>query len=124
MALFNLFKQKEEKACCCAAPQKEESTCCCSTPKEETASCCCGAPVEGICCIKVLGAGCKACHQQFEYAKEAVSNLGLNIEVEYITDMEKVMSYGVMSMPAVVVNNQVVSMGKVLRAYEIEKMLS
>ena len=123
MALFNLFKQKEEKACCCAAPQKEESTCCCSTPKEETASCCCGAPVEGICCIKVLGAGCKACHQQFEYAKEAVSNLGLNIEVEYITDMEKIMEYGVMSMPAIVVNDKVVAFGKVLKTAEVEKLL-
>lgn len=123
MALFNLFKQKEEKACCCAAPQKEESTCCCSTPKEETASCCCGAPVEGICCIKVLGAGCKACHQQFEYAKEAVSNLGLNIEVEYITDMEKIMEYGVMSMPAIVVKDKVVAFGKVLKTAEVEKLL-
>ena len=43
--------------------------------------------------------------------------------VEYITDMEKVMSYGVMSMPAVVVNEQVVSMGKVLKPSEIEKLL-
>ena len=111
MALFNLFKKKEEKICCC------------STPKEETTSCCCGKPVEGSCCIKVLGAGCKSCHQQFEYAKEAVANLGLNIEVEYITDMEKIMEYGVMSMPAIVVNDKVVAFGKVLKAAEVEKLL-
>ena len=134
MALFNFGKKKEEKkapTCCCGSePKVEETTCCCgsapkaegSTPAEET-SCCCGAPVDGICCIKVLGAGCKSCHEQFENAKAAVKAMGLSVEVEYITDMEKVMSYGVMSMPAIVVNEQVVSVGKVLKATEVEKLL-
>ena len=53
----------------------------------------------------------------------AVKAMGLNMEVEYITDMEKVMGYGVMSMPAIVVNEQVVSMGKVLKATDVEKLL-
>ena len=48
---------------------------------------------------------------------------GLPVEVEYITDMEKVMGYGVMSMPAIVVNEKVVSMGKVLKAADVEKLL-
>ena len=91
--------------------------------KKETESCCCGEPVNGICCIKVLGAGCKSCHEQFENAKAAVSSMGLSVEVEYITDMEKVMEYGVMSMPAIVVNEKVVSMGKVLKAEDVEKLL-
>ena len=130
MALFNFGKKKEEKktpTCCCSSePKGEESTgCCCgSAPKaEETTSCCCGAPVDGICCIKVLGAGCKSCHEQYENAKAAVKTMGLDIEVEYITDMEKVMGYGVMSMPAIVVNEKVVSMGKVLKAADVEKLL-
>ena len=131
MALFNFGKKKEEKktpACCCGGsePKVEESAgCCCgSAPKaEETTSCCCDAPVEGICCIKVLGAGCKSCHEQYENAKAAVKTMGLDIEVEYITDMEKVMEYGVMSMPAIVVNEKVVSMGKVLKAADVEKLL-
>ena len=127
MALFNFGKQKKEekKACCCSGsePQAEESACCCTPKAEEAASCCCGAPVEGICCIKVLGAGCKACHEQFENAKAAVKAMGLDVEVEYITDMEKVMAYGVMSMPAIVVNEKVVSMGKVLKAADVEKLL-
>ena len=116
MALFNLGKKKEEKkapACCCSSESKVG----------ETTSCCCGKPVEGICCIKVLGAGCKSCHDQYEYAKNAVSNLGLDIEVEYITDMEKIMEYGVMSMPAIVVNDKVVAFGKVLKTAEVEKLL-
>ena len=130
MALFNFGKKKEEKkttACCCSFESKIEETtsCCCgSSPKaEESTPCCCGMPVEGICCIKVLGAGCKSCHDQYEYAKNAVSNLGLGIEVEYITDMEKVMEYGVMSMPAIVVNDKVVAFGKVLKTAEVEKLL-
>ena len=71
----------------------------------------------------MLGAGCKSCHEQFEYAKKAVEELGLSVEVEYITDMEKVMAYGVMSMPAIVVNEKVVSMGKVLKSAEVIKLL-
>ena len=123
MALFNFGKKKEEKSCCCGSePKVEETACCCgSAPKAETT--CCGAPVEGICCVKVLGAGCKSCHEQYENAKAAVQALGLKVEVEYITDMEKVMEYGVMSMPAIVVNDQVVSMGKVLKAADVEKLL-
>ena len=127
MALFNFGKKKEEekKSCCCSTePKAEESACCCAAPKTKATSCCCGAPVEGICCVKILGAGCKSCHEQYENAKAAVQALGLNVEVEYITDMEKVMEYGVMSMPAIVVNDQVVSMGKVLKAADVEKLLN
>ena len=116
MALFNFGKKKEEK--------KAPSCCCGSAAKTEKAPItCCGAPVEGICCVKVLGAGCKSCHELYENTKAAVSSLGLNVEVEYITDMEKIMAYGVMSMPAIVVNDQVVSMGKVLKASDVEKLL-
>ena len=125
MALFNFGKKEEEKkSCCCGSEVKAEQAagCCCgSEAKEENT--CCGAPVDGICCIKVLGAGCKTCHEQYENAKAAVAALGLSIEVEYITDMEKVMEYGVMSMPAIVVNDQVVSMGKLLKAADVEKLL-
>lgn len=131
MTLFNFGKKKEEKktpTCCCGSSEHkvEETAGCCygSNPKvEETTPCCCGKPVEVICCIKVLGAGCKSCHEQYEYAKKAVSNLGLGIEVEYITDMEKIMEYGVMSMPAIVVNDKVVAFGKVLKTAEVEKLL-
>ena len=130
MALFNFGKKKEEekKSCCCGStePKAEESTgCCCgSAPKAvKTGSCCCGDTANGITNIKVLGAGCKSCHEQYENAKAAVQALGLNVEVEYITDMENVREYGVMSMPAIVVNDQVVSMGKVLKAADVEKLL-
>ena len=128
MTLFNIGKKKEEEkqvsACCCgnSGPKAEESAGCCAETKADHSAACCGAPVDGICCIKVLGAGCKSCHEQYENAKAAVKALGLDIEVEYITDMEKVMGYGVMSMPAIVVNEQVVSMGKVLKTADVEKL--
>ena len=71
----------------------------------------------------MLGAGCKSCHDQYENVKEAIEELGLGIEVEYITDMEKVIAYGVMSMPAIVVDETVASMGKVLKSSEVIKLL-
>ena len=120
MALFNFGKKKKEEKkttdCTCA--------CGCSTSEVgEITSDCCPEAKDGICCIKVLGAGCKSCHEQYENAKEAVKAMGLSVEVEYITDMQKVMTYGVMSMPAIVVNEKVVSMGKVLKPSEVEKLL-
>ena len=115
MALFGFGKKKEEE-------KKTPAFCCGSNaPAEE--SVCCGKPASGTASIKVLGAGCKSCHEQYENAKAAVKALGLSAEVEYITDMEKVMGYGVMSMPAIVVNEKVVSMGKVLKAADVEKLL-
>jgi len=120
MALFGFGKKKEEEkqvpACACNGD-------CPTADVAEVAGKCCGEKVDGICCIKVLGAGCKTCHEQYEYAKTAAKAVGLEVEVEYITDMEKVMEYGVMSMPAIVVNETVVSMGKVLKAADVEKLL-
>lgn len=120
MALFNFGKKKKEEtkapACCCNGDSPSSET-------AEVASECCGEKIDGICCVKVLGAGCKSCHEQYENAKKAVETMGLDVEVEYITDMPKVMEYGVMSMPAIVVNDKVVSQGKVLKAAEVQKLL-
>ena len=70
-----------------------------------------------------MGAGCKSCREQYENAQKAIKDMGLSIEVEYITDMQKVMEYGVMSMPALVVNEKVVSMGKVLKTNEVVTLI-
>ena len=115
MGLFGFGKRMEEETkggCCCGSAQAEE-------PVNE-GCCTCG---ESRCHIKVLGAGCKSCHEQHENVKKAVADMNLDAEVEYITDMEKVMSYGVMSMPAIVVNEKVVTMGKVLKAAQVEELL-
>ena len=121
MALFKFGKNKEKEkktpACACSGV--------CSAKEAERITNNCRPDLkEGkICCIKVLGAGCKSCHEQFEYAKQAVKDMGLSVEVEYITDMQKVMEYGVMSMPALVVNEKVIAMGKVLKAADIVSLL-
>ena len=118
MSLFNFSKKKKDKknpsACTCGCAANEVS---------EIANDCCADAKNGICCIKVLGAGCKSCHQMYENTKEAVKTLGLSVETEYITDMQKVMEYSVMSMPALVVNEKVVSAGKVLSSENVIKLL-
>lgn len=117
MALFNFGKKKEKKvpacACSCGCPTGEA---------DEIKNECCPEAKDGICCIKVLGAGCKFCHEMYENTKRAVKDMGLSVEVEYITDMEKVMTYGAMSMPVIVVNEKIVSEGVVLKASEVEKL--
>ena len=122
MSLFNFGKKKEEEKKASASSCACNCGCSKSEVREVTNDCCSEAK-NGICCIKVLCAGCKSCHEQYENAKEAVKAMGLSVEVEYITDMQKVMEYGVMSMPAIVVNEKVVSMGKVLKAADVEKLL-
>lgn len=113
MALFNFCKKKEEKTtptCCCSSePNAAENACRCGCNKIES--------------IKVLGAGCKTCHQQYEHTKEAVANMGLSVTVEYITDMEIVMQYSVMVMPAIVINEKVAASGKLLSVKDVEKLL-
>ena len=93
--------------------------------RDTETTCACGENCNTeITSVKVLGSGCKSCHQLYENTKEAVKQMGLNVEVEYVTDMEKVMRYGVISMPVLVVNEKVVSVGKVLKPKEIEKIMN
>ena len=73
--------------------------------------------------IKVLGGGCCKCENLLEAVKEAVAEKGIEAEIEYITDMSKIMEYGIMSTPALMVDNKVVSMGRVLKAKEVLKYL-
>lgn len=118
MALFGKKKEEEKKAPACACnfgyPTSETT---------EITSDCCPEVKDGIGCIKVLGSGCASCHALYENTKEAVKKMGLSVEVEYVTDLQKVMEYGVMSMPALVVNEKVAAMGKVLKPADVEKLL-
>lgn len=132
MALFGFGKKKEEvkesTACCCGTPEAEvkEPSCSCNGNAEEyvaSEGCCCGGGDCSITSIKVLGPGCKSCHELNEATVAAVKELGMDLEVEYITDMETIVRYGVMSMPALVINEKVVSMGKALKTADIIKLL-
>lgn len=124
MALFGFGKKKESEkkaSCCCSGKPAEDAPCC--SAQESQAGECCGKSADGICCVKVLGAGCKSCHEMFENAKAAVQKIALPVQAEYVTDIQKIAEYGVMSMPALVVNEKVVSSGKVLKSEEIEGIL-
>ena len=63
--------------------------------------------------IKVLGSGCANCHKVEELAKQAVAQLAIEAQVEMVTDMKEIMRYGVMQTPGIVINDKVVSTGRV-----------
>ena len=120
MALFGFGKKKEKEinapVCTCNGNCSVSET----VEPENLNNCC--QDIQGrICCIKVLGSGC--CHALYENTQSAVKAMGISVEVEYITDMQKVMEYGVISMPALVVNEKVVAMGKVLKAADVVALL-
>ena len=100
MALFDFMKKTEEK----------------KHPVDK-------ALIAKIKSVKVLGAGCKNCHKQLENVKKALDAMSIPVEPEYITDMAKIAEYGVMSMPAIVVNEKVAAMGKVLSSADVVKLL-
>ncbi|MGN0799762.1 MAG: thioredoxin family protein [Christensenellales bacterium] len=106
--------------CCC--PEAQNTNCCC--PEVQNTNGCCSETQNGIYSIKVLGAGCKSCHVQYENAKAAAAKRKIPVEVEYVTDLQKIMGYGVMSMPALVVNEKVVSAGRLLDIDEIAALLN
>ena len=112
MGLFGFGKKKEEKAavpCACndGAPQMKAEPCGCGGARQ----------------VKVLGAGCKKCHELNENAQAAIAELGLEAELEYITDMDRVMGYGAMILPELVVDGKVVSAGMVLTTAEVAAYL-
>lgn len=73
--------------------------------------------------IKVLGGGCSKCEKLLANVREATLNSGIEAEVEYITDFAEIAGYGIMSTPALIVDDKIVSMGKVLKPGDIEKFL-
>lgn len=73
--------------------------------------------------IKVLGPGCSNCKKLHESAMEAIKELNSNINLEYVTDIEKMVTYGIMSSPALVINEKVVSQGRVLSKEDVIKLI-
>jgi len=73
--------------------------------------------------IKVLGACCKRSLDTFEATKSAAASLGLDATVESIGDTQEIASYGVMSVPAVVVDGKVIVQGRFLKQKDAEVLL-
>ena len=73
--------------------------------------------------IEVLGPGCPRCQTLEANVKQAVDQLGIDADVEKITEMGQIMARGVMSTPGIVIDGRVVSAGKMLSVDEIRAIL-
>jgi small redox-active disulfide protein 2 len=73
--------------------------------------------------IEILGSGCAKCKKLYENTLEAVKQSGKEAEVSKVEDIKKIMEYGVMSTPAIVVDGVVKASGKLVSPEEIKAML-
>lgn len=73
--------------------------------------------------IKILGPGCANCQRLEERTKEAVEALGLDVNLEKVTDAAEIASYGIMRTPGLVIDDTVVVAGRVPSTREISDLL-
>jgi small redox-active disulfide protein 2 len=73
---------------------------------------------------QVLGPGCARCKVLFEHAELAAKELGLDYEIEKVTDIDTILAYGVMMTPALVVDGTVRLAGRVPTAAQLKEVLS
>jgi small redox-active disulfide protein 2 len=73
--------------------------------------------------IKILGSGCKKCVALGENALAAAKAIGKDAEIVKVTDFAQIAAYGVMSTPGLVIDEKLMSSGKVLTPQEIERLL-
>lgn len=74
--------------------------------------------------IKILGSGCAKCNALEKSVRSAVTEIGIDLEIEHITDFAQIASYGIMTTPALVLDDKVVSYGKVLSVDEVKIILN
>ena len=74
--------------------------------------------------IQILGTGCPKCRKLAENAEAAAKELGIEHEIEKVSDINEMMKFGVMMTPTLAINGQVKSIGKVVSPDEIKAMLS
>ena len=73
--------------------------------------------------IKILGSGCTNCANLETNTRAALTELGLAVEIDKVTDPGEIVSWGVMSTPALVIDDTVVSVGQVLTAAQVQQLL-
>lgn len=73
--------------------------------------------------IKVLGTGCQKCRALYKLVEDVLSENNVNADLEKVEDVQKIVSYGVMSTPALVMNGKVKTVGKVPSKEQIKKYL-
>jgi len=74
--------------------------------------------------VQILGTGCPKCRKLTENAQAAIQELGLECDVEKVSDVNEIMKFGVMMTPALAIDGQVKVVGKVPSSEEIKKMLA
>jgi len=73
--------------------------------------------------IKVLGPGCSKCHQLEQVVRDVVKELAIDASVEEVKDVKKIMDYSILMTPGLVINEEVVSSGKVPSKAEVTQMI-
>ena len=73
--------------------------------------------------IKILGSGCSKCKRLEENVRQATGKLEGVFPIEKVTDLNQIMDYGVMITPALVIDDEVISVGKVLSPEDIRKLI-
>ncbi len=73
--------------------------------------------------IKILGSGCNKCNKLEQNARKAAGEAGIEYSLEKVTDINRIMEYGVALTPALVIDDKVVSSGKVLSPEKILTLL-
>jgi small redox-active disulfide protein 2 len=74
--------------------------------------------------IKILGTGCANCHKLEENVKKAIIESAVEVEIVKIEEIKEIMRYGVMNMPALVIDEKVVVSGRVPGSEEIKKLIA
>lgn len=73
--------------------------------------------------IKILGMGCANCKKLYELAEEGALDLNIDVTFEKVEDIKKIMSYGIMRTPALVINEKVKVYGRIPNKEEIKKYI-
>ncbi|MFH1314100.1 MAG: thioredoxin family protein [Candidatus Eisenbacteria bacterium] len=73
--------------------------------------------------IQILGPGCPKCKKAFEHARQAIEELGGGVELEKIEDLKSIMTFGVMVTPAVAVDGDVKTSGKLPSVDDFKRMI-
>jgi len=144
MGIFDICPKKilskyfaKEECCegqsCCSSNQEDKSACC--SPKD-TPKPLWSASKEEKCCddesdcsgddailIEILGTGCTKCVALEKVVKEAIKEIDGSFTVKKVSELEKIMAYGVVSTPSLVVAGKVLSTGKLLSLEEVKNLL-
>jgi small redox-active disulfide protein 2 len=74
--------------------------------------------------IQILGTGCAKCNRLEENARDAVKETGLDFNIEKVTDIQQIVAKGIMMTPGLIINDKIISSGRLLSSKEISEILT